>query len=365
VALSPGDDVKLLPRSLLALVVASTTSCATASSGGGTRELPVGLAPLGARLDGCASDAGEDGAARMRCDDGVVLSTKARTAGTGEASYRAEAYGMAQLVVRLLGLLHPVGDAHEPLERLSEHPEDGLLHLRRHRDRVVSLAALLLLRVVFLARGLLAGAGLRTPGLLRVVFLVVVFGVVLRGASAARLRRVVLGGRLLALLLVRRLVVLLAGPGLLLRLRDRARRAAALVECGLGSVPRVIGHVIAPLHDQEPPLVRRAVDQRDLLDDHVAQAVNTGLVLVVAGCGLVVAGCGLGDVGRHGLAIRALSALSMENPYRFIKKLRRPASDSATAWPQDRGGAVRIHPPGKSRHQHRVGPGMVYLPVRG
>lgn len=71
------------------------TGCATTTST--TRELPVGMGTLGSYLDGCQPD-GEDGVARMRCPDGVMVAARTRTVGVAEAMYRAEAFGMAAQV---------------------------------------------------------------------------------------------------------------------------------------------------------------------------------------------------------------------------------------------------------------------------
>jgi hypothetical protein len=52
------------------------------------------MSSLGALLDGCQSDAGDDGVMRMRCSGDVVLAVKPKTA--GEPQYKSEAYGIAQ-----------------------------------------------------------------------------------------------------------------------------------------------------------------------------------------------------------------------------------------------------------------------------
>lgn len=71
-------------------------SCASTTST--TRELPVGMGTLGSYLEGCQPEAGDDGIARTRCADGIMLAARTRTVGVSEPAYRAEAYGMAAQV---------------------------------------------------------------------------------------------------------------------------------------------------------------------------------------------------------------------------------------------------------------------------
>lgn len=76
--------------SLLAL------ACATSKGTGELRDLPVGLAPAGAHLSGCAIE--EDGElVRARCDADVVLSMMTRRAGAAEPGYRAEAFALGSV----------------------------------------------------------------------------------------------------------------------------------------------------------------------------------------------------------------------------------------------------------------------------
>ncbi len=75
-------------------VTVAAAACAT-STAGTTRDLPVGLAPLGRLLDGC-DPGGSDGVVRMRCGGEVTFAVKSRKATAAEPRYRAEAYGMAQ-----------------------------------------------------------------------------------------------------------------------------------------------------------------------------------------------------------------------------------------------------------------------------
>lgn len=82
--------------SLAAVAALAVTACATTEEGR-VRELPVGIFSLGALLDGCAAEAGDDGVNRIRCGERLVLATRMRPPGVGEPTYRAEAYGMAQL----------------------------------------------------------------------------------------------------------------------------------------------------------------------------------------------------------------------------------------------------------------------------
>lgn len=56
------------------------------------------MGTLGSYLDGCQAEAGDDGIARTRCPDGIMLAARTRTVGVAEPAYRAEAYGMAALV---------------------------------------------------------------------------------------------------------------------------------------------------------------------------------------------------------------------------------------------------------------------------
>lgn len=56
------------------------------------------MGTLGSYLDGCQAEAGDDGIARTRCPDGIMLAARTRTVGVAEPAYRAEAYGMAAQV---------------------------------------------------------------------------------------------------------------------------------------------------------------------------------------------------------------------------------------------------------------------------
>src|SRR5690606_18423917 len=60
---------------------------------------------------------------------------------------------------------------------------------------------------------------------------------------------------------------------------------------GLVVVLRVIVHRVVPLHDEKAVLVGGAIDERDLLDDHVDEAVHA-----------VRGALGLGDAARHAAA---------------------------------------------------------------
>lgn len=54
------------------------------------------MGSLSSLLEGCQS-AGDDGVARMRCPDGIMVAARTRTVGIDEPMYRAEAYSMAQI----------------------------------------------------------------------------------------------------------------------------------------------------------------------------------------------------------------------------------------------------------------------------
>jgi hypothetical protein len=82
--------------SVLVGVVLGGVACASTTST--TRELPVGMGTLGSYLDGCQPEAGDDGIARTRCPDGIMLAARTRTVGVAEPAYRAEAFGMASQV---------------------------------------------------------------------------------------------------------------------------------------------------------------------------------------------------------------------------------------------------------------------------
>jgi hypothetical protein len=175
---------------------------------------------------------------------------------------RGHVVGEGGLRLRMLGrrrLLDAVRDRHQALERLREGAEERVLDRGGHRERLLSLRRLLPV-LGLLVRGW-------RPGLLRL--LVVVLLVVGRLGSLLRVVVLLVGAGLLPLLLVFHLG---GGCWLLLRLLDIAVRVA------------LVGHVAAPFHDEEPPLVRRPVHERDLLDDDVAEAVNAVRLVVLARC---------------------------------------------------------------------------------
>lgn len=58
----------------------------------------MGMGTLGSYLDGCQPEAGDDGIARTRCPDGIMIAARTRTIGVAEPAYRAEAFGMASQV---------------------------------------------------------------------------------------------------------------------------------------------------------------------------------------------------------------------------------------------------------------------------
>lgn len=78
------------------VLVGALLGCATATDKGEARDLPVGLAPIGRLLDGCAPEA-EAEVVRARCDGDVVLSLKTRRAGAAEPTYREEAFALASV----------------------------------------------------------------------------------------------------------------------------------------------------------------------------------------------------------------------------------------------------------------------------
>jgi hypothetical protein len=86
------------PTHILHCVLVLLCASACASTTSTTRELPVGMGTLGSYLDGCQAEAGDDGIARTRCPDGIMLAARTRTVGVAEPAYRAEAFGMASLV---------------------------------------------------------------------------------------------------------------------------------------------------------------------------------------------------------------------------------------------------------------------------
>ncbi|MBI1944748.1 MAG: hypothetical protein HYS27_03575 [Deltaproteobacteria bacterium] len=80
------------PTFACALLAGALLACATPTRRERARELPVGLVPAGALLDGCtATD--DDGLVRARCDDDVVVSMLTRRAGE-EPRYREEAFAL-------------------------------------------------------------------------------------------------------------------------------------------------------------------------------------------------------------------------------------------------------------------------------
>ena len=74
-------------------VLALPVACRTPTSQQVVRDLPVGLAPAGALLTGCAAEE-SDGLVRARCDDDVTMSMVTRRAGVAEPRYREEAFSL-------------------------------------------------------------------------------------------------------------------------------------------------------------------------------------------------------------------------------------------------------------------------------